>query len=154
MKKPTIAALVAGQLLATAQPAFAAELAETRSQQMGAFAGFRMRVPLDGRAADRQVRAGLTVAPTLHSLTADGEVRLRIGEGLELGVTGGEPVRLSLAGTPVNRLARGPVGPDGRRMGISTIGWIAIGVGTVVLVTVGFGYVLYRASDDRRPGVG
>ena len=154
MKIPTIAALVASQLLATAQPAFAAELTETRSQQMGAFAGFRMRVPLDGRASERQVRAGLTVAPTLHSRSGDGEVRLRIGEGLELGVTGGEPVRLSLAGTPVNRLAQGPAGPDGRRMGISTIGWIAIGVGTAALLTFGLGYVVYRNSDDRRPGVG
>ena len=147
MKIPTIAALVAGQLLATAQPAFAAELTETRSQQMGAFAGFRMRVPLDGRAGERQVRAGLTVAPTLHSRTDDGEVRMRIGEGLELGVTGGAPVRLSLGGTPVSRLVHGPAGPDGRRAGVSTVGWIAIGVGTVVLLYGGLLFLIAENSD-------
>ena len=137
MKKLTIAALVAGQLLASAQPAFAAELTENRTQQMGAFAGLRLRVPLDGNVQQRQVRAGLAVAPMMHSRAMDGQTRLRIGEGVELGITGREPVRLSLAGTPVNRLAQGAAGPDGRRMGVSTIGWIAIGIGAAAIIIVG-----------------
>ena len=138
MKYPTIAALLAAQLLATAQPAIAAELTEHRTQQMGAFAGVRVRLPLDGDARQRQIRAGLTVAPTLHSRTAAGETRMRIGEGVELGLNGDDRVRLSLAGTPVSRLAQGEAGPDGRRAGVSTLGWIAIGAG--VLAT---GFVLW-----------
>jgi hypothetical protein len=137
MKTLTIAALIGAQLLAAAQPALAAELDEPRIRQMGAFGGLRFRVPLDGNARQRQVRAGLTIAPTLHSRSAEGETRLRIGEGLELGVAGREPMRLSLAGMPVSRLAEGPVGPDGQRLGVSTLGWIAIGVGAVVVLTVG-----------------
>ena len=137
MKKLMIMALLGGQLMTVAQPAFAAELTENRTQQMGAFAGLRLRVPLDGNLQQRQVRAGLAVAPLMHSRAMNGETRLRIGEGVELGITGREPVRLSLAGTPVNRLAQGATGPDGRRMGISTIGWIAIGIGAAAIIIVG-----------------
>ena len=138
MKYPTMAALVAAQLLATARPAFAAELNDGSSHQMGAFGGVRVRVPLDGDARQRPVRAGLTIAPTMLSRSANGEIRARIGEGLELGFNDDDRVRLSLAGTPVARLAQGGTGPDGRRAGVSTIGWIAIGVG--VLAT---GFVLF-----------
>lgn len=147
MKKLTLTALVAGQLMATAQPAVAAELTEHGTQRAGTFAGLRLSVPLD-RAADQQrVRAGLTVAPTMHSRTPTGESRLRIGEGLELGVVGAEPPRLMIAGTPMSRLAQGPVGPDGRRVGVSTGGWIAIGVGTVVAV-LGVGYLVFAEMMD------
>ena len=138
MKYPTIAALLAAQILAAAQPAYAAELTEHRTQQMGAFAGVRVRMPLDGDARQRQLRAGLAVAPTLQSRTAGGETRTRIGEGIELGINGDDRVRLSLAGTPVSRLAQGEAGPEGRRAGVSTLGWIAIGAG--VLAT---GFVLW-----------
>lgn len=137
MKTLTIAALLAGQALAATQPAFAAELSENRTRQVGAFAGFRLRAPLDGNAQERQVRAGLTVSPVMHGRTMSGESQVRIGEGLELGIAGDQPIRLSLAGTPVSQLAQGPAGPDGRRMGISTIGWIAIGVGVAAVIVVG-----------------
>ena len=147
MKYPTIAAL-----LAAAQPAVGAELAESRTQQMGAFAGVRVRMPLDGDARQRQLRAGLTVAPTLHTRTADGATRLRIGEGVELGITGREPVRLSVAGTPVNRLVQSGTGPDGQRLGVSTVGWIAIGAGVVVLAVGGFYWWLIEEAGDCDPG--
>ena len=145
MKKLMIAALVGGQAMAAAQPAFAAELADSRSQQAGAFAGLRVRMALDGSEQQRRVRAGLTLAPTLHSRTATGETRLRIGEGVELGIVGREPIRLSLAGTPVNRLAQGTAGPEGQRLGVSTIGWIAIGVGVAAVIVVGAAVIC--ASD-------
>ena len=104
---------------------------------MGAFAGLRLRVPIDGIAEQRQVRAGLAVSPVMHSRAISGESQLRIGEGLELGIAGDQPIRLSLGGTPVSQLAQGPAGPDGRRVGISTIGWIAIGVGVAAVIVVG-----------------
>jgi hypothetical protein len=133
MKKMTIAALLAAQLMTSAQPALAADLTDTQAQRMGAFAGFRVRVPLDGAADTRAARAGITLAPTLQSQSRSGEVRTRFGEGLELGTTGDHPVRLTFVGTPVSRLAQGPAGPDGQRAGVSTIAWVAIGVGVVAI---------------------
>ena len=136
MKKLMIAALLGGQAMTAALPVHAAELTESRSREMGAFAGLRVRVPLDGQAQRRQVRAGLTLAPTMHNRTLNGESRMRMGEGLELGLVGDEPVRLSVAGTPASRLAQGSAGPDGRRLGISTLGWIAISVGVIAVTVV------------------
>ena len=133
MKKLTIIAMLAAQLLSSAQPALAADLTDAQAQRMGAFAGFRVRVPLDGAADTRAVRAGLTLAPTLQSQSRTGEIRTRFGEGLELGISGDRPVRLALAGTPVSRLAQGPAGPDGQRAGVSTVAWVAIGVGVVAI---------------------
>lgn len=133
MRKLTIAAVLAAQLLAAAQPALAADLTDAQVQRMGAFAGFRLRVPIGGEAERQPIRAGLTFAPTIQTESRSGEVRTRFGEGLELGIAGDRPVRLSFAGTPVSRLARGPAGPDGQRAGVSTIGWVAIGVGVVAV---------------------
>ena len=152
MKHLTIAALLGAQLAVAAQPALAADLTETRTHHPGAFAGLRVHVPLDGNTRQRQIRAGLTVAPTLHSRTAGGESRLRIGEGVELGVNGSGPVRFSLAGTPVNRLAPGGTGPDGQRLGVSTLGWIAIGVGAAVVIGLGAGYLWLEDALDCDPG--
>ncbi len=133
MKKLTIAALLAAQLLTASQPALAAHLTDAEAQRMGAFAGLRVRLPLDGAADARQIRAGLTLAPTLQSQSRSGEIRTRFGEGLELGIAGDRPIRLSLAGTPVSQLAQGPAGPEGQRAGVSTVAWVAIGVGVVAV---------------------
>jgi hypothetical protein len=136
MKRLTIGALLAGQLLSVAQPAFAADLVAWEAPQMGAFAGARLRVPLGGARDERRLRAGLTLAPTLRTSAADGESQLRFGEGLELGVTGRQPVRLLLAGQDVRRLGAAEDNDD-RGGGPSTLGWIAIGVGTFLIVAVG-----------------
>ena len=151
MRKLTIAALLAGQILAAA-PAGAADFAESRQQQAGAFAGIRLRVPLDGAAHQRSIRVGLTLAPTMHSRTAGGETQMRIGEGLELGIADRGPVHLSIGGTPVSRVAQGRTGPDGQRLGVSTLGWIAIGVGTFVVVGAVAGYLWFEDAIDCDPG--
>ena len=52
---------------------------------MGAFGGLRVRVPLGGDPRERQVRAGLAIAPTVQGGTIGGERRQRIGEGIEFG---------------------------------------------------------------------
>ncbi|MDQ4086483.1 MAG: hypothetical protein M3177_00480 [Pseudomonadota bacterium] len=144
MKKLLIAALLAGQVA----PAAAAGFSPSRETDAGAFAGFRLRVPLDGNAQQRRVRAGLTVAPTLRTLDLHGERRMQIGEGLELGVTGPQPVTLSLAGRPVSQLARGGEGPEGRKAGVSTLGWVAIGVGAVIVVGLAAGYLWLDDAID------
>ena len=151
LKKLMIAALLGAQVMAAAQPAMAAELESNSDQRMGAFGGLRVRVPLDGNARQRQVRAGLAVAPTLHTRTLDGESRLRIGEGLELGLRGREPVRLSIAGQDLRRLGarQGDQAEDDDDDGIPTGAWIA---GGLVLAAVGvvvfFAIAFENASDD------
>jgi hypothetical protein len=97
MRRLMIAALLAGQV-AAARPALAADFAEARQEQAGAFAGLRLRLPLDGNRRERQIRAGLTVAPTLQSRAIDGETRTRIGEGVEFGYRSGRPISFSIAG--------------------------------------------------------
>lgn len=151
MKKLTMAALVAGQLSIAAQPAIAADLTENRSQQMGAFAGFRMRVPLDGNAQERRIRAGLAVAPSMHSRAMNRPSRLAIGEGLELGIVGRQPVRLMLGGQDIRRLGAGQDSESGEgeeHHGPSTLGWIAIGVGALVVVTATAGFFVVQDIID------
>lgn len=98
MRKLAVAALLSAQLLPAAQPAFAADFATTQEQRVGTFAGFRLRIPLDGNPRERQIRAGLAFAPTLQSRAMDGETRSRIGEGLEFGYRTNRPLSFSIAG--------------------------------------------------------
>jgi hypothetical protein len=137
--------LLGAQLLAAAEPAMAAELAAHDEQRIGAFGGLRVRLPLGGRAGDRQLRAGLTLAPALHGRLANGESRLRIGEGLELGLRGRAPMRLSIAGQDVRRLAARETGDDG---GIPTGALIAGGIVLVALGSVVFVGVSLENADD------
>jgi hypothetical protein len=145
MKMLTITALIGAQLLAAAQPAMAAQLEATGDQRMGAFGGLRVRLPLGGEMRDRQLRAGLTLAPTLHGRLANGETRLRFGEDLELGVRGREPMRLSIAGQDVRRLA---AREDGERRGIPTGALIAGGLVLLAIGGVVFVAVALENADD------
>ena len=145
MKKLLIAAFVAGQPLGAAAPAFAQSYAPVRDTGTGTFGGVRIRIPFGGTR--EQVRAGLAFAQTTRAEYQDGRVRTQIGEGLEFGINGRGPMQFSLAGTPVNRLAQGGTGPDGQRLGVSTIGWIAIGVGASAIIVVGAAALCLSDSD-------
>jgi hypothetical protein len=139
MKRTMIGALVAAQIAAVAQPASAAELPGESSlggQQRGTFAGARLRIPLGAEGASR-VRAGLTVAPVVRDRQSDGSLRTRFGSGLELGFAGSDRIQMSFAGTPLSRFAQGGSGPAGRKAGVSTLGWVGIGVATVAVVVIG-----------------
>jgi len=137
MKRLTIAALVAAQVLA--QPAMAAELGNdggTVAARQGAFAGARFRVALDGTSA-RKAQAGLTLAPVLQGRQADGRMVTRFGEGMELRLAGGETKpQLAFGGRTLAQLTEGRQGPSGRKAGVSTLGWVAIGVGVAALILV------------------
>jgi hypothetical protein len=138
----TIAAFVAAQALSAVQPAAAADLVERDAPQMGAFAGARLRVPLGGARAERRARAGLTLAPTMRVRDADGGSRLRFGEGLELGLAPNRPLELSFAGQRMDRIGD-------RRAGVSTLGWIAIGVGTIVVAAaVGTAILVHEINEN------
>ena len=143
MKKLMIVALLASQLSAAAAPAAAAELDRHAAPQMGAFGGLRVHLQLDGDLRERRLRAGVAIAPTVRSGMADGGTRLRIGEGLEYGLRGGEPARLSLAGRDLRRLgAQGGEDDDG---GVPT--WALIVGGVVVVLGVGW-LVFEDAMND------
>lgn len=99
MKYLVSAVLVAAQLAATAQPAFAAEVRREATAATGTFGGLRLRMPLGGTRAERAPHLGLAFAPTLHSMGESGEAHMRIGEGLELGLSERRPtLGLSIAG--------------------------------------------------------
>ena len=139
MKTIIIGAVIASQIGLAAQPALAADLTVDRSamaQRQGAFAGARVRVALGGGKANK-VRAGLAIAPLVQGRSNSGEMRTRFGEGLDLGIAGRDrKPSLSIAGTPVSQIASGKAGPTGAKAGVSTIGWVAIGVGVVLVSLV------------------
>jgi hypothetical protein len=142
VKKLTIAALVAAQMASVAQPASATDLVERDTPRMGAFAGARLRIPLDGARSQRRPRAALTLAPTMRMLGSDGTSRLTFGEGIELGIAPNRPLELSFAGQRMDRIGD-------RRAGVSTVGWIAIGVGTIVLAAaVGTAILVHEINEN------
>ena len=141
MKALMLGALVSAQILVAAQPALAADLGEERgavAARQGAFAGARLRIPLDGTSA-RKAQAGLTVAPIVQGRRADGSIRTRFGEGMELRLNGDAKPQLAFAGRPLSQIAQGRTGPDGRRAGISTLGWVAIGIGVAAITVFALG---------------
>lgn len=149
MKILVAAALVASQFAAIAQPALAAEIQREATAATGTFAGLRLRMPMGGSRAGQTPRLGLAVAPTVHSMNESGEARIRVGEGLELGFTGRQPLRLTLAGQDLSRL--GAAQQDGEdenhHGGPSTLGWIAIGVGVAAVIVVGAAAICFSDSD-------
>ena len=144
MRKLIIAAFLAGQVLTVSQPALAADLAEAEQPRMGAFGGLRVRVPLGGDPQQRQVRAGLTVAPTLHGANMTGERPLRIGEGVELGFRGERPLSLTVAGMDAGsrRLGADQDDDDGEDDGVPTWAWVAGGV----VVVLGLGLFAFTEA--------
>jgi hypothetical protein len=145
MKIILLATLAAAEIFGAATPAVAHSYAPLRNMEAGTFTGARVRISFGSPARER-VRAGFTLAPTVRADYQDGRVRTRIGEGVEFGFNGRGPAQFSLAGTPVNRLVQGRTGPDGQRRGISTIGWVGIGLGVVVIGVVALAEAC-RAGD-------
>lgn len=142
------AGLIAAHSLFGVQPAAAASFEETMTAQSGTFDGARVRLSLGGRQHDRKLRAGLTIAPTLRSQAISGETRTRIGEGLEFGFVGERPLSLSLGGRLVSRLLPGGrKSEDEQRLGISTGGHVAIGIGVAALVGAFLVFDHYRDED-------
>ncbi|HYE27023.1 MAG TPA: hypothetical protein VEA61_02150 [Allosphingosinicella sp.] len=145
MKFFLAAALTLAQI-GTARPASAAELQShqpTDSIRVGSFVGARVRVPLG--ASGQRAHAGLALTSTRRA----GETgTLRFSKGLELGLAGDDKVQLSLGGKPVSQLAGQGAGPDGRKLGVSTAGWVAIGVGVVALTVGGIYIWLVSQNED------
>jgi len=153
MCKLLIGALVAGQLLTGSAPAFAQSFAPAQETQAGAFAGLRVRLAFGGGANQEPLRAGLAFAPATRTESQDGRVRARIGEGVEFGLRGREPMQLSIAGRSLRQLsgqlnAQGNESGNERRRGPSTGVWIAGGLVLLTVVVVGAGYLVLDSAND------
>lgn len=151
MRKLLVVALVSGQVLGTAAPAFAQHYAPVRETGTGAFGGVRVRIPFGGSARE-PVRAGIAFAPTTRTDHQDGRVRTRFGEGMEFGYRSGRPMTFSLAGRDLSSFrlnaAQGEEQQQRRRGGgPSTLGWIAIGVGVSLVIFVAAVAICVDDSD-------
>jgi hypothetical protein len=142
MKRVTIALLAAAQALSWGQPAEAAELVaawDSSPAQRGAFAGARLRVPLG--ASEEKLRAGLAFAGVERSRTTG---QSRMAAGVEAGIVAGEGLGVAIGGRPAGELAAR------RKAGVSTLGWVAIGVGATAVVAV-LGYGLWLDHELSKP---
>jgi hypothetical protein len=150
MRSLILPLLVAGQLTVVAQPALAAGLEPGEQTRVGMFGGLQVRLPIGGEARTQRPSFALGVAPVARSQRLDGSGRMRIGEGFQLRLRPQEPVELRLAGTRLDRLNIAPNGqaPGGQRAGVSTLGWIGIGVG-VLAVTGAIVFYAMITDDDR-----
>ena len=148
MRSFMLSVLAAGQLLLGAQPALAATLGPGEQTRIGAFGGVQVRLPLGGSRAEAPT-ASLGIAPVARSQGIDGTGRTRIGDGLQLSLQPNRPIELSLAGTRLDRLGLNPGGQtlDGPRAGVSTLGWVGIGVGALVVVAGAVGFWFHEAME-------
>jgi len=137
MRKFVTSVLAAATIAA---PLHAAPWQDQGSQvRPGTFIGAQFKMPLGGPALS-QPRAQLAFAPTRSSLSNSGQVTTRIGEGLALDFTSNAKPTLTLAGIRADtalRLTRAGRSESDRKLGISTAGWVAIGVGVVVIAAGG-----------------
>ncbi|HEX6660914.1 MAG TPA: hypothetical protein VF067_03480 [Sphingomicrobium sp.] len=131
-----------------AAPLHAAPWQDQGSQaRPGAFIGVQFKMSLGGPARS-QPRAQLAFAPTRSRLSNSGHVTTRIGEGLALDFTSNPKPTLTLAGvradTAFHPQRGNPANPE-RKLGVSDAGWVAIGLGVVVIA--GGAYFLYLLKE-------
>jgi hypothetical protein len=137
MRKITIGALLLAQTAVAVQPAGAASLHDqdiASRQSVGAFAGARLRLSLDGPR--RKASAGLAFAPVQRSTGNDGRAAYRFGEGVAFGSVNGAAPSLQLAGKP-DGSTQARLGQDNedddKGGGISTLGIAAIVLGVAAI---------------------
>jgi hypothetical protein len=115
----------------------------------GAFIGAKLQLSTGGRE-HAQPNASLTVAPTQSRVGADGMLRTRIGDGVAFNLSPGTKPRVTLAGVRADvalGLQPGRTANTDKKLGVSSVGWVAIGVG-VVAIAGGLYFVhLVREAD-------
>lgn len=139
MKKSAVAVLAASLI---APPVQAQDWSDVRT---GTFVGARLTI--GGKTGGRP-SAALTIAPTQNRLSHSGMTSMKIGEGLAVNLTPGAQPTLTLAGVRADQmLGLSPSGDANskRKLGISTGGWIAIGVGVVAVA--GGAYFLHLVEE-------
>jgi len=112
----------------------------------GAFFGARIKMSLGGQTRSRP-HAELAIAPVQTRISSGGTDRTQIGEGIALNF-GAKPT-FTLAGIRADQALGFRSSKDidaKRRLGVSTGGWIAIGLG---VVAVGGGlYFLHLVEES------
>lgn len=134
MRKIVLGCLLAVQAAGGQAASLDAGAQTSVRQGGGAFAGARLRLSL---GATPKASAAFAIAPVGRSIGSDGSVRTRFGEGLAFGIDGREAITLKLGGTRVDRLHLAPtrtVREGASKHGISTAGYIGIGIGVAVIV--------------------
>jgi hypothetical protein len=99
----------------------------------GTFVGTRFQIALGGKQASKP-RIALAIAPTMTRISDGAGVRTSIGEGVALNF--GRKPTLTLAGVRADQaLGLTPSRDEDakHKLGVSTGGWIAIGVGTILV---------------------
>ncbi|HUP67038.1 MAG TPA: hypothetical protein VM145_02360 [Sphingomicrobium sp.] len=137
-------------LIATLVPApsAAASPYDPANLRPGAFAGVQLKVPLGH--AEAKPRAELTFAPTRSQISRSGQIRTQIGEGVSFGLSPESKPTLTIAGTRADAalgLQRGPKSNVEPKLGISTAGWVAIGVGVAALAAGAYFVHLVHEAD-------
>ena len=142
MKNAAMVMLAAG-LLTT--PVHAEDWSDARP---GTFVGARLTI---GGKSGRRPTAALTIAPTQNRISENGKPSMRIGEGIALNLAPGTGPTLTLAGVRADRVLGlrrdGDLNSDGK-LRVSTGGWVAIGVGTALLVGAAVFYNAATSCED------
>ena len=148
MRRVLIAIMVSALMAGEAQAAeWQNQGAEVRT---GAFVGAKLKLSLGDRA-DAKPHAQLAIAPSRSSISNAGFIRTRIGEGAAFELRPGGKPELMLAGMPADSaLGLRPQGQahPGQKLGVSSGGWVAIGVGVAVLA--GGLYFLHRVDEANK----
>ena len=152
MIKPIV---IVGLLIGQCAPALAADLGPDPSiagqRSTGAFAGARLRLPLGPK---QQASAGLSVAPVQYSMSGTGGIGTRFGEGLSFQSLNGRAPTLNVAGRPLKPVLHAAQDDkakddDDDDDGISTVGWVGIGVAVgVVGAIAGFAILLSSIEGE------
>ena len=146
MRSYLLSFLVAGSM---ALPANAGAAPYDNSDvRPGAFVGGKIQLPLGGKSS-RKARAALAIAPTSSRISDGSIVQTRIGEGIALNF--GTRPNVTLAGVRADWVLGlvSAMGMDSdQKLGLSKSGWIAVGVGAVVLGAAIYGFSVYDEARD------
>lgn len=144
-----VTSVLAAAVIAT--PLHAAPWQDQGSQvRPGAFIGAQFKMSFGGPARS-YARAQVAFAPTRSRLSNSGQVTTRIGEGLALDFTSNAKPKVTLVGMRADtalRLTRAGRSETGPKFGISTTGWVAIGVGVAALA--GGVYLLHLIDEAEK----
>ena len=136
-----LSAIMTGALIAA--PLTSAGSQGMANARPGAFVGARFQLAMGGERS-RGPRATLAIAPTQSRISSNGMVRTTIGEGLALNFGTKSGPTVTFAGVRADR------GLDAtKKLGVSTGGWVAIGVGVAVLTGgVYFAYLVHEVAKS------
>lgn len=114
----------------------------------GVFVGARLQLSLGNQSGSRP-RAAMMLAPARSQISDGAITRTSIGEGIALNL--GSKPSLTLAGVRADRafgLAPASKDDSGHRLGLSNGGWIAVGIGAVVVAAAVYGFSAYDEARD------